>query len=126
VHKIHREQGQGSIPQIVEGVGHAALFDQPAVLEPDHLQLVEGTSVGDALEFGDGTLTNDNNVLWRDDDSGWDIGGLGRVNRELDVVGVLLLAQLGVRGSHPGLNDEKKGLEKKIHFRYSRGICSRI
>ena len=101
VDKVHAEQRQRPIPQVVEGVGHAGLLDQLAILQPDHLQLVEWARIGDALQLGNRAVARHDDVLRRHDNGGWNVDGLGAVHRQLDVVGVLLLAQLGIGSSHP-------------------------
>ena len=48
--EVGLQEAEGAIPQVVEAEGDAGGLDGRAVLQPDQLQLAQGTGVGDALQ----------------------------------------------------------------------------
>ena len=49
--KVHRVEGEGPVPEVVEGVRDAGELYGSAVLQPHQAEQVEGPGVGDTLEL---------------------------------------------------------------------------
>ena len=120
MHEVHRVEGQGPVPEVVEGVRDAGLLDGDSVLQPDEAQQVERSGVGDTLELRHGLLSGHREVVGRDDDLRRDVHVERGVHLQLYVLAVLLLAQLGVGSPRPAITigSEINGVQNLKKFAY--------